>query len=133
MVTGRETQRKGDIAKARAIATFTSLGYDVAMLLTESAAYDLIVDIGGALLRIQCKFCSSGMVDLRRIHCNAQGYVVKKTKANDYDWLYVLTANGNEYLIKDCLVRTYVTMRDEFLLRKVLGNGSQSVLNTEAS
>jgi hypothetical protein len=40
----RVTQKKGDIAKAKAISTFTEKRYDVAVLLTESAPYDLIVD-----------------------------------------------------------------------------------------
>jgi hypothetical protein len=31
----RTTQRKGDIATARAIARFTAMGYDVAIPLTE--------------------------------------------------------------------------------------------------
>jgi hypothetical protein len=39
----RQTQRKGDIAVAQAIATFTRMGYDVAVPLTESAPYDLVV------------------------------------------------------------------------------------------
>jgi PD-(D/E)XK endonuclease len=54
----RATQRKGDIATARAIARFTAMGYDVAIPLTESAAYDLIVDDGERLVRVQCKFVS---------------------------------------------------------------------------
>jgi PD-(D/E)XK endonuclease len=52
----RTTQRKGDIATARAIATFTAMGHDVSIPLTESAAYDLIVDDGCELARVQCKF-----------------------------------------------------------------------------
>ena len=51
----RVTQRKGDIATAPAIATFTALGFDVSIPLTESAAYDLIVDDGATLQRVQCK------------------------------------------------------------------------------
>jgi hypothetical protein len=43
----RTTQRKGDLATARAIARFTWMGFDVAIPLTESAAYDLVVDDGG--------------------------------------------------------------------------------------
>lgn len=40
----RMAQKKGDMAVAQAIATFTRLGCDVALPITESAAYDLIVD-----------------------------------------------------------------------------------------
>ncbi len=36
----RTTRRKGDIATTRAIATFTAMGWDVSIPVTESAAYD---------------------------------------------------------------------------------------------
>jgi hypothetical protein len=99
----RTTQRKGDMAVAQAISTFTRMGYDVSLPLTESAAYDIIVDIGPTLHRVQVRFSSSKDVELRRIHSNSQGYVIKKTKINAYDWLYVLFPDGREYLIKKCL------------------------------
>lgn len=102
----RETQRKGDIAKAQSIASFTRLGYDVGILITESAAYDLLVDDGASIFRVQVKYCGdkNGWLDLRQIHSNARGYVVKKTESKTYDWLYVLGSDGTEYLLKDCLV-----------------------------
>jgi PD-(D/E)XK endonuclease len=99
----RVTQRKGDMATARAVATFTEMGFDVAIPLTESAAYDLVVDDGARLQRVQCKFAGGQQVDLRRIHSNSSGYVVKRAAANAYDWLYVLRGDGSEYLIKECL------------------------------
>jgi len=109
----RTTQRKGDIATARAVATFTEMGFDVALPLTESAAYDLIVDDGDRLIRVQCKFSAGRQVDLRRIHSNSTGYVVKRTSSGAYDWLYVLSGVGSEYLIKDCLSgRRAVNLRD---------------------
>lgn len=99
----RTTQRKGDIAKSKAIATFTAKGYDVSLPITESAAYDIVVDIQGSLKRVQCKFVSKMQVDLRRIHSNAKGYVVKKYGFNDYDWLYVLHADGREFVVTESL------------------------------
>ena len=99
----RTTQRKGDIAVSQAIATFTKLGYDVALPITESAAYDIIVDSPTGLKRVQVRFTSTFEVDLRRIHSNSNGYVIKKTKENAYDWLYILKKGGNEYLINQCL------------------------------
>ncbi len=71
---------------------------------TESAAYDLIVDISSGLFRVQVRFASNihGEVDLRRIHSNSQGYVVKKITEVSYDWLYILKSTGEEYLIKEC-------------------------------
>ncbi len=103
----RDTQRKGDIALAQAISTFTRKGYDVALPLTESASYDLVVDNGKNLYRVQVKFTSRKQVDVRNIHSNSKGYVVKKAKDYDYDWLYILREeNGNrlEYLFEECFV-----------------------------
>jgi len=99
----RITQRKGDIAVSQAIATFTKMGFDVALPITESAAYDIIVDTQEGLKRVQVRFTSIDEVDLRRIHSNSSGYVIKKTIENAYDWLYVLKKTGEEYLLKTCL------------------------------
>ena len=98
----RNTQRKGDIATTKAIHSFTAIGYDVAVPITESAAYDLIVDDGDGLHRVQCKFSATRDVDLRRIHSNSGGYVVKRTAPQAYDWLYVLRPDGTEYLLREC-------------------------------
>jgi hypothetical protein len=99
----RKTQRKGDIAVAQAIATFTKMGYDVGVPLTESAAYDLLVDAGEVVKRVQVPYTGSHQVDLRRIHSNSKGYVVKWTQAGAYDWLYVLKSTGEEFLLETCL------------------------------
>jgi len=50
------TQRKGDIAKA--ISTFTSYGFDVSLPITESGAYDIIVDANNILYRVEVKYSS---------------------------------------------------------------------------
>ena len=122
----RTTQRKGDIATARAVATFTAMGYDVSIPLTESAAYDLVVDDGHQLARVQCKFANDRrrQVDLRRIHSNSAGYVVKRASEGSYDWLFVLDGGGSEYLIKACLAeRRSVTLRDADKLGAVAESG----------
>lgn len=59
----RATQRKGDIATAKVVHTFTTLGFDVSLPLTESAAYDLVVDDGTQLHRVQCKYTTVGTSD----------------------------------------------------------------------
>ena len=96
----RTTQRKGDTAVAKTIAAFTERGWDVSIPLTESAAYDLIVDVDGELKRVQVKYCTGVGVDLRRIHSNAQGYVVKKPSAKDFDWLVVFDGSSL-FLMRD--------------------------------
>jgi hypothetical protein len=120
----RVTQRKGDIAVAQAIATFTRLGFDVALPLTESAPYDILVDDGRRIWRVQVRFTSRREVDLRRIHSNSQGYVIKKVKTKTYDWLYILKTDGNEYLIKECLIsRRSIQPKMEHLLSMAEGVG----------
>jgi hypothetical protein len=102
------------------------MGYDVAIPLTESAAYDLVVDDGELLSRVQCKYVSDRrrQVDLRQIHSNSNGYVVKRTPPEAYDWLFVLDAYGSEYLLKTCLAgRRSVTLRDSDKLGAVAESG----------
>jgi len=78
------------------------MGFDVSIPLTESASYDLIVDDGTSLYRVQCKFSSTPDVDLRRIHSNGTGYVTKLVVPDAYDWLYVLRPSGAQFLLKHC-------------------------------
>jgi hypothetical protein len=96
------------------------MGFDVSIPVTESAAYDLVVDDGEALRRVQCKYCGTAKrsVDLRSIHSNSGGYVVKFVPRDAYDWLYILSKEGDEYLIRACLHgRRGVTLNPAYLLR----------------
>ncbi len=114
----RLTQKKGDTAVAQAIATFANMGYDISVPLTESAPYDLVVEVSGKLKKVQVRYCSSNEVDLRRIHSNSKGYVVKKTKNGAYDWLYILSPNNGEYLIKECLAgRRSVSLVEKYKIK----------------
>ena len=110
----RITQRKGDLATTQAINTFIRMGYDVCIPITESAAYDLVVDTPDGLKRVQVKYSSDKDVDLRNIHSNSTGYVVKKTKQDSYDWLYVLYVKEEiveEHLFTQCFTnRRSVTL-----------------------
>ena len=42
-------------------------------------------------------------VDLRQIHSNSRGCVVERVPRDAWDWLYILAADGCEYLIRECL------------------------------
>ncbi|MBU1954197.1 hypothetical protein KKH03_04455 [Patescibacteria group bacterium] len=117
----RDTQRKGDIAVSQAVASFTRLGYDVSIPLTESAAYDLVVDIGNDMKRVQVRYTGNGEVDLRRVHSNSKGYVVKKSKPHAYDWLFILQKDGKEFIVTECLAnRRSIKPTDEQTLENVL-------------
>lgn len=118
----RFTQRKGDTAVSQAIATFTKIGYDISIPLTESAPYDLVIDVNGLLKRVQVRYSTSGDVDLRRIHSNSKGYVVKKAPKGAYDWLYIYKGStGEEFLIIQCpFGRRSIKPGVEYLLVNVI-------------
>jgi hypothetical protein len=84
------------------------MGFDVSIPLTESAPYDLIVDDGTSLYRVQCKFSSTPDVDLRRIHSNGTGYVMKRVAPHAYDWLCVASV-GSAVLVEALLCRSSVS------------------------
>src|ERR1035437_2981761 len=51
--TKRDTKRVGDISEAQVITAFTKLGFHVLLPFGENHRYDLVVDDGTNLLRIQ--------------------------------------------------------------------------------
>ena len=51
----KNSKKQGDAGLGQAIAYFTSKGYDVALPLTDSADWDLIVEIDGVLKKVQVK------------------------------------------------------------------------------
>ena len=63
--------------------------------------YDLIVDDSTGLYRVQVKYVSGKYADLRRIHSNSSGYVVKRYDNGSYDWLYVYAPEKGEYLVRE--------------------------------
>ena len=54
----RNSKKQGDAGLGQAIAYFTSKGYDVALPLTDSADWDLIVELEDGLKRVQVKTSS---------------------------------------------------------------------------
>ena len=115
---------QGGLCRCDGHRLLTSNGWDVSIPLTESAAYDLVVDVGGVLSRVQCKFMGGRQVGLRQIHTNSQGYRVKYTEPDAYDWLYILAGDGRQFLIRECLSgRNAVTPKIEHLLGAVAESG----------
>ena len=51
----KNSKKQGDAGLGQAIAYFTSQGYDVALPLTDSADWDLIVEMESGLKRVQVK------------------------------------------------------------------------------
>lgn len=51
----KNSKKQGDAGLGQAIAYFTSKGYDVALPLTDSADWDLVVEMEDGLKRVQVK------------------------------------------------------------------------------
>ena len=52
------TDQKGNIAEAAVALSAAKLGFDVYRPITEGGRYDLIIDAGDRLLRVQCKWAA---------------------------------------------------------------------------
>lgn len=100
------TGQKGNVGLGMAIAYFSKLGSTVALPLTDTQAYDLIVDMNGELKKVQVKFTTRTIpngnyyVDMRlRGHVNAEGkYYQKEMDKTQIDYVYICTAAFSEYL-----------------------------------
>ncbi len=107
MLNQVNTRRQGDVGVAVAIAFFTSRGDIVSIPLGEHPEYDVIVDVGGVLKRVQVKTTRS-----RQRYGRFQVSLV--TKGGNQSWsgtskcldnakidlLFVLTADGGQYCIE---------------------------------
>lgn len=51
----KNSKKQGDAGLGQAIAYFTSKGFDIALPLTDSADWDLVVEIDGILKKVQVK------------------------------------------------------------------------------
>jgi prevent-host-death family protein len=96
---------KGNVAELAIAAEAAKFELDVLKPLTEHARYDLVLDIGGALYRVQCKWanCKDGVIRVRlysSYHSPTRGYVHSKYAASEVDLVAVYCgSNDSCYLI----------------------------------
>jgi len=111
----KNTRRQGDVGLGQAIAYFTSLGYSVSLPLTESQRYDLIVDDGEELARIEVKSSrytvpansrypdtSARIYQVQLATCGGNMTnkgKIRKIDALHSDYVFIFTESGDRYLI----------------------------------
>lgn len=104
----KNTKAKGTYGLGDAIRYFVSIGNVISLPLNDSQDYDLIVDDGNSLLKVQvkttdqCKKYNENIfsVNLRVLGGNSkENFVHKKGDEIVYDLLFVLCGNGDRYLI----------------------------------
>lgn len=100
----KNSRRQGDVGTAMAVSYFALRGYTVSIPLSDSQPYDLLVDDGEKILRVQCKTTAkkisplSWRVELRTIS-NTRGreLTIRKFSRLSCDILFVVTGDGDCY------------------------------------
>lgn len=109
------SKKKGDLAEVEAIRHYTRLGHQVLVPVGDRQAYDLVVDDGGTLFKVQCKFTSqkkpSGSLYVRLFvggGNRSSGNYKKRYAKGSFDFLFVLAQDGSIYVIPEaeCLTRS---------------------------
>lgn len=85
------TKSKGNITELTCLIGFMSMGFDCSIPYGDNSKYDIIVDVGDELLRVQCKSSSNpiknGIRDLDAFHFSTvtQTTNTKETVRRRYD------------------------------------------------
>lgn len=100
------TKQKADVAVAYTVAKLTEQGWNVGVLITEHAKYDLLAEKEGICHRIQVKYCTSKdnslNVNIRNSWADKNGSHIVKRKNNDYSVLAVYCPENKEvYFLKE--------------------------------
>lgn len=94
---------KGNIGESYAVYVLTSLGYTVSRPVFNNTVYDLIVDNGTQLFKVQVKTTTnkkpSGVyeVGLRTTGRKHESHFAKHREDGDYDYLFTMTDSGNDW------------------------------------
>jgi prevent-host-death family protein len=106
-----DTNRKGAIAELKIAAAATELGVPVLRPMSEHGRYDLGFELGGRLLRVQCKWAPFDKTDgvikvsLQSSWLSPQGYVRTVYTEDEIDLVAVYCADLDEcYLLPSPLV-----------------------------
>ena len=101
------SKTQGNIGAARAVYEFTKMGYTVLVPLSDSDKYDIVVDNGSSLMKVQvktsqCKSSSGGYtINLKTSGGNTKLNTIVKRKEGDYDLLFALTELGDCWIIPE--------------------------------
>ena len=92
-----KTSKQGDVAVARFLYEFTLHGVQVALPLSDSLCYDMLIDFNNHVSRVQCKSATRSdgdklSVKLQRTHVLSERNVYKNYAEEDFDLLAVYDA-----------------------------------------
>ena len=93
-------KRQGDIGVARAVYEYTKRGFTVLLPTSDSDKYDMVVDDGEKLQKVQVKTSRhkvrtcSYEVNLATKGGNTKVNTIRARDESDYDWLFCLIETG---------------------------------------
>jgi PD-(D/E)XK endonuclease len=98
------TRHQGDAGLGIAIAYFSRIGAKVGIPLTDSQPYDLMIDDGRQLARVQVRTTTvregrSYVVGLKTVGGNKTQLITRVFDPAAYEWLFVVCGDATAYLI----------------------------------
>ena len=124
----KNSKKQGDVGLAIAIAWFAQNGYHIAIPLTDSQDYDLVVEVDGKFKGVQVRttYCRNSTgnfrVNLRVLGGNRSGTgKVKLFNPKLVDYLFVVTDRGEKYFIPSTEInnRNSLTLYEKYAVYKV--------------
>ena len=106
-LSGMTTDQKGAIAEACIAATALKLGIEVYRPVAEGGRYDMILDIGGKVWRVQCKWASRRgetlIVSCESARRCADGFIRRRYTAEEVDAICAYSLESRSVLSdSDC-------------------------------
>lgn len=124
MLNAINSKKQGDIGLGHAISFFVSNGYTVSIPLTDSQDYDLIVD-NGTLFRVQVKTTKhKSPYGIFKVSLTVKGgnrsfNTIKKFDPTKVDFVFIITNEGDRYLIPSKLLGSTISLGHKYLHYKV--------------
>jgi hypothetical protein len=112
----KNPRHQGEIGLGDAIGWFARRHLTVSVPLADNQPYDLVVDVGGALARVQVKTTTRRspyaryVVQLETRGGNQSFHTGRESDEAAVDLLYVLTDDGDRYVIPTTAVRSRRTL-----------------------
>ncbi len=118
--------KRGDLGEVRAMYEMVKLGYAVCPPLSDSEKYDILVDVGTEIIKVQCKTTiyksPSGnyAVNLKTTGGNSSSTKIIVRNKSHYDYLFVLTDDDICYFIPEHELGTSTVILNDRMLNYIL-------------
>jgi hypothetical protein len=105
-----DTKQKGDIAEQAVVLQALRQGWGVLKPIGDRLPYDLVLDIGGSLIKIQVKSAwfdvrrNNYVVDTRRTKTNRRQMLRENYKLEDFDFAIIFIEELEVFYVLPCAV-----------------------------